>query len=129
MTGTGMSDDQRPVNRDDLLRVMLLLHAVARRVGGEQQLPLDAALHEEHQDYGDQLSRRYDTDEAGEAFLAKEHHHALLVLEALAWRDGRVPVTERPPPSTVCAEPGCPKLAWWELCLDHQLERFIGGAS
>lgn len=120
---------ERAVNRDDLVRVMMLLHAVSRRVGSEADLPLDHALYEEHQDHPDLLSRRYDQDEAGEAFLAKEFHHALLVLESLAWHDGQVRVEERPPPSTVCAVPGCPNLAAWELCLDHQFERFFGNES
>ncbi len=117
--------DKRAVNRDDLVRVLMLLHAVSRRVGSEATLPLDHALHEEHEDRRDQLTRRYDQDEAGEAFLAKEFHHALLVLESLADHDGRVPVEERPPLMTVCAVPGCAERAPWELCIDHQLERFL----
>ncbi|MDP9402124.1 MAG: hypothetical protein M3P85_02065 [Actinomycetota bacterium] len=124
-----MTDDKRSVNRDDLVRVMMLLHAVSRRVGGEQDTPLYIALHEEHEDRADQLSRRYDQDDVGEAFLAREFHHALLVLESLAWHDGQVRVEERPPPPTVCATPGCPNLTAWEWCTDCQFKRYFGSSS
>lgn len=123
-----MTDDRRPVNRDDLVRILMVLHAVSARVGGEH-VPLYEALHDQHADHPELLSRRFDEEEMGEAFLAREFHHALLVLESLAWHDGQVPAEERPAPSTVCAKPGCPHLAAWQWCVGCELEHLANGGA
>ncbi len=116
-----MDRPRRKVNRDDLLRVRLLLEAYDCKAHGEPERALGDLLRGvwEHRSY----TPPHGEDPLDDRLAAREMQHAHLVVEALLLHDGELPDLpgDREPMKTVCATPGCPELVYVELCLGCEL--------
>ncbi|MFB7736387.1 hypothetical protein ACFC08_18770 [Streptomyces sp. NPDC056112] len=107
-----MTDNERPITRDDYERVCILLHAYRIRDLDDSEL-LWELLHRMHEDRNRRL---VDLDNlVGDEGVARETHHAVLVMEALARGKSTIPALERAP-LIVCGTPGCPEYTYGALC-------------
>ncbi|MFJ4924069.1 hypothetical protein [Streptomyces sp. NPDC088736] len=110
-----MSQEERPFIRADYERIYALLCAYDLKVTGDDEAPMWEVLRRVHEDTLQSNPVPLD-DLVGERGVAREQHHALLVLEALM----RGKTTVRPiagdPPLTVCLTPGCPNLTFSGYC-------------
>lgn len=114
-----MTFEERPIARADYERVYALLQAYRVRDLDGTELPWEI-LHRIHED--DLGGRVLDPNEvAGDEGIAREAHHAALVLEALMRGKTTVPITIRPPLG-VCGTPGCPELTHGALCPSCELK-------
>ncbi len=119
--------EQRPVSRDDLVRVLLLLDALHLVTVDGEPAPLYEALADQHELREEALTATYTDEEVGDDFVAREFHHARLVLEAVLHHDGQLPAGPLPVPLKPCNTPGCPERVHGALCMSCELER--GGVS
>ncbi len=108
--------EEREINRNDYLRIMLLLEAYEVALA-ESGIGLEPHLHHIYE-WNDEPPP---DDITGDAWVARERWHARLTLDALFRGEPRIPATIRSP-LTVCAEPGCPELTHGTYCLTHELE-------
>jgi len=119
--------NKRPVNRDDLVRTLILLHALHSVAIDEERSPLWEQLFDAHQDRAEDLAGRYHDDLTGDAFAAAEFQHACLVVEGIVYHDGQVPAGPLTPVLKRCNAPGCQERTYGALCMSCELER--GGVS
>jgi len=119
--------EQRPVTRDDVIRVRLLLDALHAVAFDGEQAPLWEQLYDTHEYRAEALTGSYHDDVAGDEFVAREFHHARLILEAILHHQGQLPAGPLPVPLKPCNAPGCPERVHGALCLSCELER--GGVS
>ncbi|MFE7727352.1 hypothetical protein ACFU5D_16355 [Streptomyces anthocyanicus] len=114
-----MTSEERPLARADYERVYALLQAYRIRDLDGGELPWET-LHRIHKD--DLEGRVIDPDEvAGDEGLAREAHHAAVVLEALMGGKATIRSTSRPPLG-VCGTPGCPETTHGALCPSCELK-------
>ncbi len=118
--------NDRPINKNDYLRVYSFLMALSAYHHDDQDGPDDLveSLKLTYEDYvGDVpfLNEILD-DPVPERLIARELSFARQLLEAL-WRGSdrmpeKVSISLSP-----CAVPGCPELTYGALCLTHELEK------
>jgi len=114
-----MTFEERPLARADYERVYALLQAYRIRDLDGSELPWET-LHRIHK--YDLEGRVIDPDEvAGDEGLAREAHHAAVVLEALMRGKTAIASTSRPPLG-VCGTPGCPEATHGALCPSCELK-------
>lgn len=114
-----MTSEERPIARADYERVYALLQAYRLRDLDGSELPWEI-LHSIHKH--DLEGRILDPDEvAGDEGLAREAHHAAVVLEALMRGKSTIASSTRPPLG-VCGTPGCPELTHGALCPSCELK-------
>lgn len=118
-----MSDERRPLDRNDYERVYAVLHALQlKAVHGEDRELWDILrdLHQENVGGG----RVTPDDLIGDEAAAAEITHALIVMEMLMRGETTIRVGAGfSALQTVCAVPGCPNLTTTSLCLHHELEQ------
>ncbi|MGW0920055.1 hypothetical protein ACWD3J_13695 [Streptomyces sp. NPDC002755] len=108
-----MATEERSLARADYERVYALLQAYRVRDLSEGEL-LWEILYRIHRD--DLAGRVVDPDEVvGDEGVAREVHHAAIVLEALIREKSTIRATSRPPLG-VCGTPGCPETTHAALC-------------
>jgi hypothetical protein len=114
-----MASEERPITRADYERVYALLQAYRIRDLDGSELPWET-LHRIHE-YD--LDRRVvdPEDVAGDEGLAREAHHADVVLEALMRGKTTITSVSRPPLG-VCGTPGCPETTHGALCPSCELK-------
>lgn len=122
-----MTTDKRPVSRDDVIRVRLLLDALHAVAFDGEQAPLWEQLYDTHEYRAEALTGSYHDDVAGDAFVAQEFQHAYLVLEGIVYHDGQVPARPLTPVLKPCNTAGCPERTYGPLCMSCELDR--GGVS
>lgn len=114
-----MTNDERPINRDDYERVHALLQAYRIRDLDGSELVWET-LHRIHQE--DLGGRVVDPETvAGDAGLAREAQHAAVVLEALIRGKATIRPASRPT-LTICGTPGCPESTYGALCPSCELK-------
>ncbi|MEU8952078.1 hypothetical protein [Streptomyces sp. NPDC048489] len=113
---------QRPLTRADYERVYALLCAYDLKATGDDEAPLWEILRRVHEDTLQSDPVALD-NLVGDRGVARENHHAHLVLDALMRGKATVPAAEGDPPSTVCLTPGCPNLTHGGYCLGCELAR------
>lgn len=114
-----MTSEQRPISRDDYERLYALLQAYRMRDLGGDELTWET-LHRIHEH---DLGGRAMAPEmvAGDEGLAREAHHAALVVEALLRGKTTIPAVTRPPLG-ICGTPGCPNSTHGALCPSCELK-------
>ncbi|MFD3815058.1 hypothetical protein ACFWRZ_08320 [Streptomyces rubiginosohelvolus] len=114
-----MTSERRPISRDDYERVYALLQAYRVRDLDGSELTWEI-LHRIHEN--ELGGRAIAPDEVvGDEGLAREAHHAALVLEALLQGKDTIRTTIRPPLG-VCGTAGCPNTTHGALCLSCELK-------
>ncbi|MFI1293320.1 hypothetical protein ACH4VM_33580 [Streptomyces sp. NPDC020792] len=107
-----MATDERLITRTDYQRVYALLQAYRIRDLDNSQL-LWEILHDIHQE---QLHDQLDPEDVvGDEGVAREAHHAAIVMEALLRGKDTIRSVTRPPMG-VCGTPGCPETTYSALC-------------
>jgi hypothetical protein len=125
LSGTllSMPINERPIQPSAYERIHALISAYGANLNGGEEAPLGEILHEHHAGY---LSHSIPVpldDLSREKGVAREEHHARLVLESLMRGKETVPVQAGDPPQTVCGTPGCPNLTHGALCWHCELEQ------
>lgn len=107
-----MTAEERPITRTDYERVYALLQAYRIRDLDDSEL-LWEVLHRIHQE---QLHDQVDPEDVvGDEGVAREAHHAAVVMEALMRGKTTIRDASRPPLG-VCGTPGCPETTYGALC-------------
>lgn len=114
-----MTSERRLISRDDYERVYALLQAYRVRELDGSELTWEI-LHRIHEhDLGGRVLAAEEV--AGDEGLAREAHHAAVLLEALLRGETTIPVVTRPPLG-ICGTPGCPNSTHGALCPSCELE-------
>jgi hypothetical protein len=116
-----MTEQLRPVDRDDYERAYIVLHALKLKAMLGEDRPLWEILHEIHAE-GAGNARVTADDLVGDDAASAEVTQALVLLELL--KRGHTSIPDRPAMAaqTVCGVPGCPNLTTTARCLQHELE-------
>lgn len=113
-----MTAKERPITRTDYERLYALLEAYRIRDLDDSELVWEV-LHRIHQE---RLHDQVDPEDVvGDEGVAREAHHAAVVVEALLRGKTTVPAVTRPPLG-VCGTPDCPELTHAALCPSCELK-------